>query len=66
MESGKKGNKLSHSEGATRLSVAVAMPIDVQVRLADSLRKLAIKRYKLGVRRGSAWFRESKTGRPIS
>ena len=31
-------------------------PTEIQVRLAEQRRKLAIMRYRLNVRRGAAWF----------
>ena len=39
----------------------MSVPLDVQVRLAEIKRKLAIIRYKLGVRRGAAWFKSDET-----
>lgn len=52
----------SHSsdQEERRPSANMAVPLDVQVRLAESKRKLAIVRYKLGVRRGGAWFKVTK------
>ena len=42
----------------------MSVPLDVQVRLAEIKRKLAIIRYKLGVRRGAAWFKADETESP--
>lgn len=38
------------------LSAQMALPLDAQLRLAESRRQLALARYKIGVRRGSAWL----------
>ena len=38
----------------------MAIPLEAQVRFAESRRKLLVARYKLGVRRGAAWFRAAR------
>lgn len=34
----------------------VAVPLDAQLRLAKTRKQLAVARYKIGVRQGSAWL----------
>lgn len=46
------------SESEDRLSEHLAVPMEAQVRLAAQKRRLAIARYKLNIRRGSAWFKQ--------
>ena len=40
-----------------KLPGTLAVPMDTQVRLAEQKRKLAIARYKLGVRKGAGWVK---------
>lgn len=46
----------------TRSGYPIA-PTEIQVRLAEQRRKLAIMRYHLNVRRGAAWFDPADKGK---
>ena len=49
MPQGKRG-------GMTHPSGNVAVPSDAQLRLAETRKRLAVARYKIGVRQGAAWL----------
>lgn len=38
----------------------IAVPLDVQLRLAEINKRLAIVRYKIGVRQGAAWLNPNR------
>lgn len=38
----------------------MSLPLEARIRLAESRRRLALTRYKLGVRQGAAWFDHSR------
>ena len=49
--------KAQNENENNHLSERLAVPMETQVRVAKQKRKLAIARYQLNVRRGSAWVK---------
>ena len=60
MNSAKKNSKILPNVSVKHPLLLLAESNDVQIRLAEVIRRKAIERYNLGVRRREVWFKNDK------